>query len=79
VFILDGCYVALGAGDIVLLQYSTAGSMLWTRETGTSGDDFGSGVAASADGQYVYVSGYVSGSLNGQPSAGGNLYVYSCV
>jgi hypothetical protein len=65
------CCCMVGGIDIVLLKYSSAGSLLWTRQTGTSGDDRGTGVAASADGQYVYVSGYASGALNGEPYAGG--------
>ena len=59
-----------GGYDIVLLQYSSAGSLLWTRQTGTAGNDYGYGVSASADGKYIYVTGFVDGSLNNQPYAG---------
>jgi hypothetical protein len=54
----------------VLLQYNSTGALLWTRQTGTSSSDYGFGVSVSADGLYVYVTGYTAGSLNGQPLAG---------
>ncbi len=56
--------------DIVLLKYDSSGSLLWTRETGTSGDDVGDGVSVSVDVNSIYVTGFASGSLNGQPHAG---------
>ncbi len=59
-----------GISDIVLLKYSSAGLLLWTRQTGTSSSEIGRGVSASADGQYIYVAGDTQGSLNGQTSAG---------
>ena len=45
------------------------GSVLWTSQQGTSGADVGYGVAVSGDGS-VLVTGYASGSLNGQLYAG---------
>ncbi len=56
----------------MLLQYNSAGSLLSTKQTGTSGSDQSYGVSASIDGQYVYVTGLASGSLNGQPYVGGD-------
>ncbi len=64
--------------DIILLCFSTAtGTLKWTRQNGTPLNDVGYSVAASADGMYVYVTGYASGSFNGQPFAGTifNTYV----
>ena len=55
--------------DIFLLQYDSSGDLLWTRQTGTTGEDQGNGVAVSGDG-LIYVTGYTYGSLNGQVSAG---------
>ena len=52
-----------------MLKYNSAGSLLWTRDAGSTGDDFGYGVAVGGDG-FVYVTGYVGGSLNGHPYAG---------
>ena len=51
------------------MKYDLTGSVLWTSQQGTSGADFGQGVAVSGDG-FVYVTGYTGGSLNGQPTKG---------
>ncbi len=59
--------------DIVLYQYNSTGWLMWTRQSGTSGSDQGRGVAASADGQFVYMTGSVQGSLNGQPRIGDGI------
>ncbi len=48
--------------------------LLQTRQTGTSGGDESRGISVSADGQYVYVTGYTGDSLNGQPYAG-NIFL----
>ncbi len=45
----------------------------WTKQTGTSSYDYGSGVIASADGRFIYVTGYAYGSLNGQTHAGDSI------
>ncbi len=60
----------VGSNDIVLLQYNSAGSLMWTRQTGTASSDIGYGVSASADGNYIYVTGTSGASLNGQLYAG---------
>ena len=62
-------YLLLGEVDIILLKYDSTGSLLWTRDAGSTGYDYGYGVAVSGDG-FIYVTGYVEGSLNGQPYAG---------
>ncbi len=64
-----------GSNDIVLLQYNSAGSLMWTRQTGTASSDMGYGVSASPNGNYIYVTGTAGASLNGQPHAG-NKYLY---
>ena len=46
--------------------YSAIG---WTDQTGTTVNDEGFGVAISGD-DSIYISGYTSGALNGQLSAG---------
>jgi hypothetical protein len=65
-----------GSVDIFLLQFSSSGGLLWTEQTGTSSADVGSSVAVSLDGLYVYVAGYTSLSLNGQPYAGNGILLY---
>ena len=51
------------------MKYDTAGSVMWTSQQGTSVTDVGKCVAVSGD-RFIYVTGYTSGSLNGQPKKG---------
>ncbi len=55
----------------MLLKFNLSGSLIWTRQTGTSGADYAYGVFIDVDGS-VYVTGYTNESLNGQPWAGDN-------
>ncbi len=56
---------------MVLLKYfSDTGNVMWTRQTGTAGMDYGYGVSASADGRFVYQTAYTSASYNKQPYTG---------
>jgi hypothetical protein len=59
-----------GGADAFLRKYDLDGTVLWTREFGTSSTDRGYGVAADSSG--VYVTGYTGGTFAGQTSAGGN-------
>jgi hypothetical protein len=45
-------------------KYSPEGTLLWTQQLGTSGDDFSSGVATGSQGN-VFISGYTNGALAG--------------
>jgi hypothetical protein len=58
-----------GARDAFVRKYDAGGNILWTRQFGTSGNDwaFGAGVDSSGN---VYVTGETGGSLAGQPHAG---------
>eukprot|EP01031_Cornospumella_fuschlensis_P028471 gene28471-34368_t len=62
----------VGGFDIVLLKYASNGTRLWTRISGTTGADLGCGVALDAGSGAVYVTGQVSGSLNGEAFTEGN-------
>eukprot|EP01031_Cornospumella_fuschlensis_P025635 gene25635-30961_t len=62
----------VGNLDIVLLKYASNGTRLWTRISGTAGADVGYGVAFDAGTGGVYVTGQVSGSLNGEAYTAGN-------
>jgi Beta-propeller repeat len=66
----QGALVGQNAGgfDAFVSKYSTAGNLQWTRQFGTSGDDFARSVAADRIGD-VYVVGNTSGALGG-PSNG---------
>jgi hypothetical protein len=51
---VDG--VNAGGGDAFLVKFDSGGNQLWSRQYGTSGYDFGEGIAADAAGN-VYVTG----------------------
>ncbi len=58
----------LGSFDIFLSKYDTSGNLLWSRQTGTPGADFATGVSIDGTGN-AYITGYTSGSL-GRANAG---------
>lgn len=60
---------SFGASDAFVRKYSSSGSVIWTRQFGTSTYDGASGVAVDALGN-VYVAGYTDGALPGQTSFG---------
>ncbi|TVR97544.1 MAG: hypothetical protein EA416_00530, partial [Trueperaceae bacterium] len=64
---LEGTHA--GAVDAFIRSYDGGGTLRWTRQFGTSGDDPALGVATDVNGN-VYVTGYTAGELDG-PSAGG--------
>ncbi|MEN6319722.1 MAG: SBBP repeat-containing protein [Syntrophaceae bacterium] len=66
---LDGNTNA-GYSDIFLVKYDAAGGKQWTRQLGTTNYDYSQGVAVDTNGN-VYVTGYTSGSLDGNTNAGG--------
>jgi hypothetical protein len=66
---LDGNTNAGGA-DIFLTKFNSSGTKQWTRLAGTTGDDQGNAVAADSSGN-IYVTGYTSGTLDGNAYAGG--------
>jgi hypothetical protein len=58
-----------GAGDAFVTKFDSVGTQEWTQQIGTSSYDLGGGVSVDASGN-AYVSGYTSGALPGQTSAG---------
>ena len=56
-----------GGGDAFVSKYGASGNHLWTRQQGPA---YGRGVATDSDGN-VFITGETSGSLDGQPYAGG--------
>ena len=59
-----------GSYDILLVKYDTNGTKLWTEQLGSAGFDSGSDVSVDDSGN-AYITGYTTGSLNGNPNAGG--------
>ncbi|MFQ5511713.1 MAG: Ig-like domain-containing protein [Candidatus Krumholzibacteriia bacterium] len=62
-------YTNAGGFDAFVRKYDFNGVELWTRQFGTSVSDEATGVALDATG--VYVSGFTTGTLPGETSAGG--------
>jgi hypothetical protein len=58
-----------GSSDALLTKYSPDGVKQWTRLLGTSADDLSLAVTTGLDGT-IYISGYSSGSLDGQTNSG---------
>ncbi len=59
-----------GGADTIVLKYDASGNRVqaWTNQFGTSADDVPTGLATDSSG--VYLSGFTSGTLSGQTSAG---------
>ncbi len=58
-----------GGFDVFLRKYDRRGRLVWTRQFGTSGDDFAAHSIAARDGA-VYVAGFVAEALPGQTWSG---------
>jgi hypothetical protein len=66
--ILDGNLNA-GRSDFFVMKHGTGGTWQWTRQMGTSADDYGEAIAM--DGwDNAYASGYTHGNLGGAVNAG---------
>lgn len=60
----DQSYGAHGGVDVALIRTDAAGNVLWSRQYGGSGGDYGSAVVQSSDGNWVVV-GYTNSTPNG--------------
>jgi hypothetical protein len=63
-----------GGVDAFVSKYDAAGNLLWTKQLGTSGNDYGDRVSADGLGN-VYVSGATEGILGGPNAGGDDMYV----
>lgn len=57
--------------ELYLVKYNASGTKQWSKRLGTSKDDAGLGVARTAASDYIYVTGYTDGFLDGNNSSGG--------
>jgi len=55
--------------DFFVVKYNSSGTKQWTKQLGTSSNDYASGVATDSSGN-VYVTGYTYGGLDGNTNAG---------
>jgi hypothetical protein len=60
----------LGADDIYFLKYGPDGVKQWTKQIGTPQQDIGRAVAVDSANN-IFLAGYTSGALDGNPDAGG--------
>lgn len=58
-----------GGLDIFVSKYNATGFKQWTRQLGTTSDDYGRGIAVDVNGN-VYVTGETRGSFDGNANAG---------
>jgi len=58
-----------GDYDIILVKYNDSGVKQWTKQLGSSSEDYGYSVAVDSSGN-IYVAGYTAGNLDGNTSAG---------
>jgi heat shock protein HslJ len=58
-----------GGYDVFLVKYNSSGTKQWTKQLGTSTDDYGNGVAADSS-DNIYVTGNTGGGLDGNTNLG---------
>jgi hypothetical protein len=63
-----------GDGDAFIAKYSTAGALQWTRQMGTSADEWGFGIAIDGA-DSIFISGHTEGSLDGQNAGESDAFV----
>lgn len=69
---LEGSYA--GALDVFVRMYDSMGVEVWTDQSGTSGEEYGSGVAVDADGS-VLIAGVTDGALAGSHAGDQDAFV----
>lgn len=63
-------YTNAGGKDIFLTKLNSSGTIVWTKQWGTSSDDFGYSVAVDGDGN-IFAAGWTTGELDGNTTSGG--------
>ncbi len=74
--VTDGALAATNAGarDVFARAYGTAGQVLWTRQFGSEGSDYSTGVAVAGV-HHVFVAGSTTGTLAGEAAGGVDAFV----
>ena len=65
---LDG-NTSAGNTDLFVVKYNSSGTKQWTKQLGSSSDDYANGIVTDSSGS-VYVTGTTYGGLDGNTSAG---------
>jgi len=65
---------SLGLSDAYLRKYDDSGSLVWSRQFGTTSNDYGSGVAVDGSGG-VFIAGMTQGNLDGASLGGPDGYL----
>jgi hypothetical protein len=65
-----------GGWDAFIRSYDSDGNLRWTRQYGTSSNDFATGIATDASGN-VYTTGYTLGALEGSNAGGYDAFIRS--
>jgi hypothetical protein len=63
-----------GGADVYVRKYGATGSVVWTRQFGTSASEYGTAVVVDGSGN-VYVSGYTNGAITGTNAGGSDAFV----
>jgi hypothetical protein len=67
-----------GGIDTFVRKYDGGGTLIWTSQVGSSGNDFATGISVGITNDFVYVSGYTTGNLVGTNSGGNDAVIYRC-
>ena len=65
---LDG-NIYSGWDDMFLMKYNSSGTKQWTKQMGTSSDDWGNSVTTDSSGN-IFVTGFTEGGLDGNTNSG---------
>lgn len=68
-FGMDG-NIAYGGSDLFITKYAPTGTRLWTRQFGSSAQEYVAGIAVDGAGT-IFIAGNTSGSFEGAPASGG--------
>ncbi|MGD9128535.1 MAG: SBBP repeat-containing protein, partial [Planctomycetia bacterium] len=60
-----------GGDDIFFTKYNTDGNKLWTKQLGTTSDDWGRDMFIDSNNN-AYITGFTGGALDGNVNAGGD-------
>ncbi len=69
------CHQNKGGTDIILMKMAMDGTLLWSRQWGTSEADWALAVAVDTD-DNIFVAGITDGSLDGNQNTNGGRYIF---